>query len=413
MTGDRRRVLFVSENVTLAQVVRLVTLARALDPDAYEIHFACSEFSALCFADTHFEQHPLYTVAPQVIDKALRSGRRLYGKSDVKRYVEADLELLDRVRPHLVVSDLRLSLTISAPLRNVPHAALINAYWSPHAAREGFPLPEHPIVRLLGEQMAARYFPKALPAVFRYFAEPVNAARRQHGLAPIGDLIAVLDHADFILYPDVPELTPVAAVSERHLFLGPVLWSPAAELPPAWLDPVARRDRTPVYATLGSSGDVKVLPRVVRALGRLPVWVLLATAQRAQLSDVPPNVLLADYVPGDEAARHAAFVITNGGSSSGYQALAEGTPVLGIPFNLDQYLAMDAIERAGAGLLLRSGSLTEQGVEAAARSLLSSAQYRQAALQVAAAMKRAKSADLFRNFVEQATAGAARRARVV
>ncbi|HEY6556449.1 MAG TPA: nucleotide disphospho-sugar-binding domain-containing protein, partial [Polyangiaceae bacterium] len=174
-----------------------------------------------------------------------------------------------------------------------------------------------------------------------------------------------------------------------------------------------RGERAPVYVTLGSSGDVNVLPNVVRALGRLPVWVLLATAERAELADVPPNVLIADYVPGDEAARHAAFVITNGGSSSGYQALAEGTPVLGIPFNLDQYLAMDAIERAGAGLLLRSGSLTEQKVEDAVRNLLSSARYRQAAVHVAAAMKQLKFAELFRNFVQRATAQGAPRSRVV
>jgi UDP:flavonoid glycosyltransferase YjiC (YdhE family) len=405
------RVLFVSENVTLAQVVRLVTLARALDPGEFEVHFACSEFSALSFAGTRFEQHPLYTVDPRVIDKALRSGRRLYEKSTMKRYVEADLALLDRVQPHLVVSDLRLSLTISAPLRQVPHAALINAYWSPNAVRDGFPLPEHPIVRLLGEQMAARYFPKALPAVFRYFAEPVNAVRRQHGLPPIGDMLAVLDHADYVLYPDVPELTPVDATGERHVFLGPVLWSPAVALPSAWLDPAVQDARAPVYVTLGSSGDVNVLPRVVRALGRLPVRVLLATARRAELRDLPPNVLVADYVPGDEAARRAAFVITNGGSSSGYQALAEGTPVLGIPFNLDQYLAMDAIERAGAGVLLRSGSLTEQKVEDAVRKLLSHAEYRAAAVRVAAAMKLANSADCFRNFVQHAVAPEARRAR--
>ena len=36
----RRRILFVAEAVTLAQVVRLVTLARALDPARYDVHFA-------------------------------------------------------------------------------------------------------------------------------------------------------------------------------------------------------------------------------------------------------------------------------------------------------------------------------------------------------------------------------------
>ncbi|HMJ12025.1 MAG TPA: nucleotide disphospho-sugar-binding domain-containing protein [Polyangiaceae bacterium] len=411
MKRDRMRILFVSENVTLAQVVRLVTLARALDPEQFEIHFACSEFPALCFSGTAFTQHVLYTLEPRAIDKALRSGRRLYERSTLERYVKADLELLARVKPALVVSDLRLSLTISAPLHGVRHAALINAYWSPSAARDGFPLPEHPIVRLLGEKIAARYFPKALPTVFRYFAEPVNRLRKQYGLSPIGDLLAVLDHADFILYPDIPELTPVTHTSARHVFLGPVLWSPAATLPPEWTQANAHAERTPVYATLGSSGDVSVLPTVVRALGRLPLSVLLATARRAELHGLPPNIRRVDFAPGDEAARRSAFVITNGGSSSGYQALAEGTPVLGIPFNLDQYLAMDAIAKAGAGVLLRAGSLTERKLEDAVQKLLAGTHYREAAARIAARMKSTDSADSFRNFVARAIAEPALHAR--
>ena len=38
--------------------------------------------------------------------------------------------------------------------------------------RQGFPLPDHPIVRLMGVERAARYFPKALPWVFAHFARP-------------------------------------------------------------------------------------------------------------------------------------------------------------------------------------------------------------------------------------------------
>ena len=60
----------------------------------------------------------------------------------------------------------------------MPYAALINAYWSPFAERDGFPLPEHPIVKLLGVALAERYFERALPFVFRHFARPVNQLRR-------------------------------------------------------------------------------------------------------------------------------------------------------------------------------------------------------------------------------------------
>ena len=52
-----RRVLFVSEAVTLAQVVRLATLARALDPTRFDVHFAASHFDEMIFAETTFTRH--------------------------------------------------------------------------------------------------------------------------------------------------------------------------------------------------------------------------------------------------------------------------------------------------------------------------------------------------------------------
>jgi len=47
----RKKILFVSERVTLAQVVRLVSLARAVDPRVYELHFASARFDDLVFVE--------------------------------------------------------------------------------------------------------------------------------------------------------------------------------------------------------------------------------------------------------------------------------------------------------------------------------------------------------------------------
>ena len=98
---------------------------------------------------------------------------------------------------------------------------------------------------------------------------------------------------------------------------------------------------------------------------------------------VPANFQVADYVPGELLAGQALFVVTNGGSSTGYQALAAGVPVLGIPSNLDQYLAMQAIERAEAGYTLRSGGLTKDAVRKTAIRLLDARPMKRAAERLA------------------------------
>ena len=172
-----RRVLFVSEAVTLAQVVRLATLARALDPTRFDVHFAASHFDEMIFAGTTFTRTRIHSLAPATVAARVASGRRIYGGRTLRRYVDEERTLLRALGPRLVVGDLRLSLSVSAALERVPYVSLINAYWSPHVVREDFPLPDHPIVNLLGVRLAARYFPKARPSVFRYFARPVNALR--------------------------------------------------------------------------------------------------------------------------------------------------------------------------------------------------------------------------------------------
>jgi UDP:flavonoid glycosyltransferase YjiC (YdhE family) len=395
-----KRILFVSENVTLAQVVRLVTLARSLDPERYEIHFACSEFDDLIFAGTRFVRHELATLPRKRIDRALRTGRRLYEMRDLEAYLEADLEIIDRVRPALVVGDLRWSLAVAAPLRKLPFAALINAYWSPYALREGFPLPEHPIVELLGVELAARYFPRALPSVFAHFARPLNRLRKRHGLHEIGSLPQLLTHADWVLHPDIPELVPTGSLPSTHGYLGHVPWAPDVPLPPLDdLDPA----RPLVYVTLGSSGKFDCLPIVLSALQGLPLNVLVSTAGRDLNLPDGPGLRVARYVPGDLASAHASLVISNGGASTAYQALAAGRPVLGIPFNLDQYLAMSAIEQTGAGVLLRSGTLRPEQVREAAIRLLESGAARASARQLAAAMARYDAAARFSSFVGAVT----------
>jgi len=374
-----RRILFVCEAVTLAQVVRLATLARALDPARYEVHFASAAFDELIFAGATFHRHVIHSLPARTIDARVASGRRLYGEGTLARYVSEERALFAAVRPALVVGDLRLSLAVSAAVDRVPYANLINAYWSPLAVRDSFPLPDHPIVRLLGVELAGQHFAKALPYVFAHFAAPVNALRATYGLPALGSLPELLTGGDHTFFPDVPALIPVRDLPAHQNFLGPILWSPPVALPPWWerLDPL----RPTIYVTLGSSGRADRLPLVIDAASALGLQVLVATAGRTTLAagGLPPHVFAASYLPGHLAARRALAVVSNGGSTTGYQALAEGRPVLGVAFNLDQYLAMTAIAGAGAGLLVRAGNADREKIRSALQRLLDGPSYATAA----------------------------------
>jgi UDP:flavonoid glycosyltransferase YjiC (YdhE family) len=393
----RKRILFVSEAITLAQMVRLVVLARALPRHRYEVHVASSQFPGLVFDDLDARRWPLWGLSADKAMARVAAGKRLYSRRVLRRYIESDRQVISAVAPDLVVGDLRWSLAVSAPTCGVPLASLINAYWSPFAQRSGFPMPEHPMVKLLGNEIAAKYFPRALPWVFAHFAAPLNAERRRAGLAEIGTLLQVLTFGDHVLYADPPELVATTGLPSHHRFLGPILWSAPGALPEAW---GTRTDRVPVYVTLGSSGATRCLPALLEALASLPVEVLLATAGRNPPQALPGNVLAVPFVDGSAACARARVVIHNGGSSTGYQALAAGTPVLGIPSNLDQYLASERIDRCGAGLSLRSGTLTATHVRDSMHRLLSEPCFAEAAQTLAGVFKQHDAATNFRSFVD-------------
>jgi UDP:flavonoid glycosyltransferase YjiC (YdhE family) len=95
------------------------------------------------------------------------------------------------------------------------------------------------------------------------------------------------------------------------------------------------------------------------------------------------------------------MVICNGGAGTAYQALSEGAPVLGIPTSFDQYLAMTAIEKAGCGILLRSGSLTAEKVRQAVSRILETTAYREAAQRMKHIFSRYNAVERFSSFLEK------------
>jgi UDP:flavonoid glycosyltransferase YjiC (YdhE family) len=115
-----------------------------------------------------------------------------------------------------------------------------------------------------------------------------------------------------------------------------------------------------IYVTFGSVlGHLPEAAATYRcaldAVAGLPVRVLMTLGRAtdvASLGDVPENVRVEQWVPQGEVLRHAALVVCHGGSGTTFGALAAGVPVVVCPLFADQPYNGQAVQDAGAGVVL-------------------------------------------------------------
>lgn len=395
-----RRVLFFAEAVTLAHVARPIVLANSLDPQRYEAIVACSPRYQRFLDSEPWQTVPLDSISSERFMAALASGSPVYDAQTLRHYVREDLTLIDRFKPDLVVGDFRLSLSVSCRLTGVPYATVTNVYWSPFMADQTLPVPVLPMTRFLPIAVAQTVFNLARPVAFAMHCRPLNRVRLENGLASLGnDLRRLYTDADHVLYADTPGMFETDPLPPTHRFLGPILWSPAVEVPVWWhsLPP----DKPLVYATLGSSGGAAALLQVLDALRDLPVSVMASTAGRPVPAKYPSNAYVSEYLPGIEAAARAKMVICNGGSPTSHQALAAGVPLLGVTSNLDQFLNMAAIVQAGLGIQLRADRLTTRAISDAVRHMLDRPGFTQSASAFAADHSSNRAGEQFLSWVSE------------
>ena len=396
----KRRVLFLAEPATLAHVVRPLVLATALDLNQYDVTFATgSDFRDLT-ADAGIKSRPLWSIGSKAYLAAVSAGRPVFPYRVLQRYVAEDLRHIAEIKPDLVVGDFRLSLAVSARLAQVPYLAISNAYWSPHT-QVRFEVPVHFVTRLIGAKTTNSLFRLLRPLIFAQHSLPMHRLRRQHNMPSLGfDLRRIFTEADVTLFADVPELVPTddCGIPDRYIYIGPITWSPEAPLPDALIN--ASDPRPLVYVNMGSSGDPVVLRDIVAACASVDCRLAVATGRGGPVPGASASMVSAPFLPGRELASRAALVICNGGSPSTHQALQQGTPVLGIPANLDQLLNMQFIVNSGSGVSLRADCLSAEKIKGIVRRMLSEPSFRTGAARVASWFAHYSASERFSTVVD-------------
>jgi UDP:flavonoid glycosyltransferase YjiC (YdhE family) len=364
--NNKRKILFFGEAVSLAHVARPLVLADALISQGYEVFFACDPVYKK-FVDQYqnLKYIPIKSISPEKFMSSLYYGNSIYSKSILEQYVADDVKVINDINPDLIVGDFRISLSLSSKICNKTHFSLTNAHWSPFANNQ-YQSPETIYTKYLGFEFANVLFKLVYPIAFKEQAKPFNKLANQLSINKANDIRDMYTRGDKVLYLDPTNLFNMNKLPENHHFIGPIIWSPKIEAP-FWLKQIQNSNNN-VYATFGSSGLAKLLPRVCEGILESGNKAIVATANRVKVP-FNPNILQADFLPGETILENCNLAICNGGSATVYQALSKGVPVIGVPQNLDQFLTMQSIEANGLGLLLRPSQATPSKIAQAIKEI--------------------------------------------
>lgn len=379
----KTRVLLMPEGSVLAHVGRSLALASELHGPGVEVLFASSGAHASHLAASGLPLRPVTTLLRSELMARLKRGGSAFDAGTLAQYIANEIELLEELQPDCVVGDFRPSLGISAKLVGIPYVCITNAIWTRHCDFELAPPKSWLPSRIFGDRLLRAVRPMAEPMVFRWYARPFNVVRRHYGLAPQNDLRDCMCSEDLTLIADAPKLFPTRKLPDNFRMIGPIIWEP--NLPePRWL-PRLRQDISTVYLTMGSTGPLDELQRLSKAMLDRGLQVVCTTATRDPgLWPESPLMFAARYAPGSRLCAVADAVVCHAGNGTIYQALSQGTPVVGLPDFHDQEFNMQRVEEAGVGCRLDTTNGLARGALDATLRVLSDGRMEEQADQLAA-----------------------------
>jgi MGT family glycosyltransferase len=300
------------------------------------------------------------------------------------------VDTIGEVEPDLVVADsMMLGTMVGAEAAEVPFAVLVPNIWIlPTAGVPPVGPGLAPARSVLGHVRDAA-LRAASNRIFRRGLPPLNAARAEHGLAPLSSVFGQILGADRVLVLTSAAFDFAAPrVPANVRYVGPVLDDPdwAAPWSPPW--PESNDDPLVLVAFSSTFQDQGAqLRRIVDALSALEVRAVVTLGQAIDAAEVTsaPNVAVVPSAPHAPILREASLVVTHCGHGTTLKALAAGIPLVCMPMGRDQNDTAARVVHHGAGRRL-SPKASNAKITDAVEHVLRDDRYRHAASRLAAAI---------------------------
>ena len=325
LARDQRKILVFFHGYSLTHTIRPLVLARALRERGYPVECAGRGPHIERIADEEFPVHDVETLPQERMDEYV--ARDEYGYYDLEwidRCVQSERNLIQAIKPALVIQDMKPTLSIAAQLEGIDEAIVTQAYNQP-----GYPFP----IRLMPS------FSTELGPFGTYLKSKAHEVKPQKKL---------------YLLADIPEFhPPPEQEAPGYHYVGPLLDAPKEKGTVPLLDQGWDLSWPLIYVPCGSSGrPPEYLEGLIEAVAHEPIRLLVTTAGRWGGTSRYSNVRVTDFLPSEWVLQQARALVGIVGIGDIYQALRCGVPIIGAPEHLDQEYHLNRVEQLGLGVKL-------------------------------------------------------------
>lgn len=330
----KKKILIISDAVTLAHPLRTIAFANTLSPDEYDVSIYFSDNYKSLYDRSIHPVYPIYSISPAEFVRIVSDATPIYTFDVIKRYTDEELAIIDLEKPDLIIGENRHTLQISARQKSIPYLNMMDFYWSNHSKCK-YKLPPIPQSKIFPigfldflYNTFTRMFslPHTVPMdIYRY---------KNHLPLLLGNIKSMYTDADHVGYFNTPSVYRSPSIPSNHHFVGSV---DDTTLPdrPEWLSTI-QKDKPVIFINLGSSGNKKIIAPLSHAiLNRMDCHLIVVTATKDPVEGIHPKAYVASFIDNSAVFEIADLYICNGGISL-FSAIMKGIFGIGVCTNLDQ-----------------------------------------------------------------------------
>lgn len=360
------KVLILPLGVGLAHVGRSIVYARELMERKIDVVFGIGSEGAKMMKKEGLPHYSLPEFGRSAYDEKLKkSNPSVYTRKIVERFVAAELKLYEKVKPDVIVFDMRMTARISSQIAKIPVISVNNV--------DACGYYDYSKIKFPANTALVRYLPKKiLSLIFQEYGQKVLDRIGPHllqaillremiklspGLIRLGYKLTTNPYQLFIgdltLLADIPEYRSVKELPPNMKLVGPIFWDGIKKLP-AWHTRI-KNSKNVIYVTASGTGDREVFLRTLEYLKDTNFTVIATTGNTLKPNEVNiqyPGLFVTDYLPGSFALSKAKLAIFPGGNATAYQALSRGVPQICTPLFFDQEDNANQLERLRTGIIV-------------------------------------------------------------